>query len=137
MVNPTAASCATAVQNDARTGSPAALRQAWRYGVLQALDFYNSARQHLGLGAAIAVFDHEPPLTGNSGVDAAFAALAELLAHRDGWPVPHWTRSAQRHANPAWFVSGLPPLFKAAKEESPPEFASRNVFILDTALNRA
>jgi hypothetical protein len=40
-------------------------------------------------------------------VDAAFAAMAEYLARRDGWAVPAWARLPEREAWPWWFVTDL------------------------------
>lgn len=77
----------------------------WRFGVLQLLDDYDLVLCRDGVGAAARVFADEPALTGHSGLDAAYAALACWLAHRDGWEVPGWARDPDRLARPWWFVT--------------------------------
>jgi hypothetical protein len=64
------------------------LRSVWRFALVQLLDDYASVLRHDGTEAAGKMWSVEPSLTGSSGVDAAFAAMAEYLARRDGWPVP-------------------------------------------------
>ncbi len=109
----------------------------WRFGVLQLLDEYDSLRKHQGSEAAIEVFCIEPKLTGHSGLDASFAALACWLATRDGWQAPKWARDPQRVARPWWFVSSSEYGRAWAMVQSPGEFRIRGVFITNTALLRA
>jgi len=109
----------------------------WRFGVLQLLDDYDSVLRRNGVGAAAMVFAHEPALTGHSGLDAAYAALACWLAHRDGWEAPGWARHFDRVARPWWFVSDSAYGKAWALAQSPGEFRIRGVFITDTALARA
>lgn len=79
-----AAACRTLV-NDGE-----ALDVCWRFGILQTLDDYASVLRRGALDFAAGVFAEEPPHTGSVEVDAAFAALAEHLAERDGWSTPTW-----------------------------------------------
>ena len=78
----------------------------------------------------------EPDATGDIRVDAAFAAMAEHLARRDGWSVPAWTRESRREAVPWWFVTDLRGLHPQALVESPLSFRRRGVFITHGALER-
>jgi hypothetical protein len=78
-----------------------------------------------------------PRDTGDSRVDAAFAAMAECLARRDGWAVPAWAWLPEREAWPWWFVTDLRWLHPRALVESPSSFRRRSVFITDGALSRA
>jgi hypothetical protein len=70
-------------------------------------------------------------------VDAAFAAMAEYLARRDGWTVPFRARLSEREAWPWWFVTGLRGVHARALVESPFSFRRRGVFITSGALDRA
>jgi hypothetical protein len=70
-------------------------------------------------------------------VDAAFAAMAEYLARRDGWTVPAWARLPEREAWSWWFVTDLRGLHPQALVESPSSFRRRGVFITSGALQRA
>ncbi len=109
----------------------------WRFGVLQFLDDYESTRRHQGVPSAAALLVDEPDLTGHSGVDASFAALACWLADRDGWTAPSWALSDARVARPWWFVSDSTYGRTWAMVQSPGQFRIRGVFITDTALLRA
>ena len=64
------------------------LSRLWRYVFVQLLDDYTSVLHHNGVSAAAHVWSAAPRSTGDSRVDAAFAAMAEYLARRDGWMVP-------------------------------------------------
>ncbi|MHB1166203.1 MAG: hypothetical protein ACYC3K_13395 [Candidatus Nanopelagicales bacterium] len=108
----------------------------WRFGVLQLLDDYESTRRHQGVPAASALLVDEPGVTGHSGVDAAFAALACWLADRDEWTAPSWAMSAARVARPWWFVTDSAYGRAWAMVQSPAQFRIRGVFITDTALQR-
>jgi hypothetical protein len=108
----------------------------WRFGVLQLLDDYESTLRHEGLEAAERVFAEAPPLTGHSGLDASFAALACWLATRDSWQAPDWARDPARVARPWWFVSESAYGRSWAMVESPGEFRIRGVFITKSALDR-
>src|SRR6266568_5173225 len=101
------------------------LRQVWRFALIQLLDDYASVLRHDGTEAASKMWALEPPLVGSSGVDAAFAAMAEYLARRDGWPVPGWAQSPGREASPWWFVTELRGLHPKALVESPSSFRRR------------
>ncbi|MDO8392312.1 MAG: hypothetical protein Q7V57_17700 [Actinomycetota bacterium] len=108
----------------------------WRFGVLQFLDDYESVRRHHGVSPAAALLTGEPDLTGHSGVDAAFAALACWLADHDGWTAPSWALSDARAAQPWWFVTDSAYGRAWAMAQSPAQFRIRGVFITDTALQR-
>jgi len=113
------------------------LSRLWRYVFVQMLDDYSSVLRHAGVSAAARMWSGVPRGTGNSGVDAAFAAMAEYLARRDGWAVPSWARLPEREAWPWWFVTDLRGLHPRALVESPSSFRRRGVFITDGALSRA
>ena len=69
-------------------------------------------------------------------VDAAFAALAEHLAERDGWDVPAWVQDSWRVA--AGWLPSVPSIFHAdALRESPRAFRERGIFITARSLDRA
>lgn len=112
------------------------LSAVWRHAVVQLLDVYESRRRHAGMDAAAALFDQPPELTGDSRVDAAFAALAEHLARRDDWPVPDWARDPTRSTDDWWFVTELPGMHPWSLRESPLSFRRRGVFIAANGLER-
>jgi hypothetical protein len=64
------------------------LSRLWRYVFVQMLDDYTSVLRHAGIAAAARMWAGAPRSTGDARVDAAFAAMAEYLARRDGWTVP-------------------------------------------------
>ena len=66
------------------------LSRLWRYVFVQMLDDYTSVLRHAGVPAAARMWASAPRSTGDIRVDAAFAAMAEYLARRDGWVVPSW-----------------------------------------------
>lgn len=109
----------------------------WRYVLVQMLDDYSSVLRHKGTEAAARMWSEAPRRTGDGRVDAAFAAMAEYLARRDGWTVPSWARLPEREAWPWWFVTDLRGLHPRALVESPSSFRRRGVFITDGALARA
>lgn len=113
-----------------------ALHDIWRLCVLQLLDEYESTRRHDGLKEAASLLAHPPDRTGDDRVDAAFAALAEHLARRDGFSVPHWATELDRTTGTWWFVVTLPGLHPRALVESPLSFRKRGVFITSAALER-
>ena len=130
----------TAAQNAAacRTllTSGESLDECWRFGILQTLDDYTSALRRGGPGLAAEVFTDEPPRTGAVEVDAAFAALAEYLAERDGWQAPGWALDASRRTT-AWYPA-VPAIFHAeADQESPEAFRRRGILITSRSLARA
>jgi hypothetical protein len=77
-----------------------------------------------------------PTPSGDTRVDAAFAAMAEYLGRRDGWAVPGWARDPRLEAFPWWFVTELRGLHPRALVESPSSFRRRGVFITRGALER-
>jgi hypothetical protein len=99
------------------------LSRLWRYVFAQLLDDYTSVLNHAGVQAAARMWSQAPQVTGDSRVDAAFAAMAEYLARRDGWKVPAWAALPQREAWPWWFVTDLRGLHpRALVELSLPPF---------------
>jgi len=113
------------------------LSRLWRYVFVQMLDDYTSVLHHRGVQAAARMWASAPRETGDVRVDAAFAAMAEYLARRDGWAVPAWARLPEREAWPWWFVTDLRGLHPRALVESPSSFRRRGVFITSGALDRA
>ncbi len=110
--------------------------EGWRFGILQTLDDYRSAVRRGGLPLGVRVFIDEPPATGSTGLDAAFAALADFLAERDGWTAPGWALDAKRRT-PPWYPD-VPDIFRAdADAQSPRAFRQRGIFIPTRALWRA
>ncbi len=130
----------TAAQNaaDCRTllNDGEALEVCWRFGILQTLDDYTSALRRGGPDLAARVFADEPPRTGSAGVDAAFAALAEYLAERDGGQTPGWALDPSRRTT-SWYPA-VPAIFHAdADRESPEAFRRRGILITSRSLARA
>jgi hypothetical protein len=103
----------------------------------QLLDDYTSVLRHEGVPAAARMWRDAPRATGDGRVDAAFAAMAEYLARRDGWAVPSWARLGEREAWPWWFVTDLSGMHARAPVESPSSFRRSGVFITSGALERA
>jgi len=112
------------------------LPDVWRHCVLQLLDVYESRLRRDGVDVAAATFATSPPSSGDARVDAAFAALAEHLARRDGWQPPVWSQEPWRSTLDWWFVSELPGMHPWALRESPLSFRKRGVFIGERALER-
>ncbi|MCM3885056.1 hypothetical protein [Frankia sp. R82] len=113
------------------------LQDVWRHAVIQLLDDYTSVLRHQGMEAAQAMWSNQPRPSGDRRVDAAFAALGEHLARRDGWPAPRWVRDPALEAVPWWFVTALRGLHPRALVESPLSFRKRGIFITRGALQRA
>lgn len=129
------------VTDNARTclkmlASGEGLDACWRFGILQTLDDYTSTLRRGGPELASGVFDSEPPRTGAVELDAAFAALAEYLADRDGWTTPSWALSSRRRTE-AWYPSVPAILRDEAERQSPEAFRSRGIFITSYSLERA
>lgn len=112
------------------------LKLVWRYPLLQLLDDYTSAVEQIGIEAGVAMWADEPQRTGEPRVDAAFAAMAEHLARRDGWTVPAWASDPSRETSEWWFVTDLVGMHPTALVESPLSFRKRGVFITRDALVR-
>lgn len=112
------------------------LLDAWRFGLKQLVDDYETALRHEGQDAAARLFADSPPPSGSCQFDAALAALTEHLARRDGWTPPAWAFEPHRYAQPWWFVDGLESLRATALVDSPAAFRKRGVFICDGALTR-
>lgn len=112
------------------------LDACWRFGVLQTLDDYASTLRRGGTALAAEVFAVEPPRTGSAQVDAAFAALADYLAGRDGWTPPAWAMDPTRGTD-AWYPA-VPTIFRTeADRDSPPAFRQRGILITGRSLDRA
>src|SRR5260370_24666536 len=84
------------------------LSRLWRYVFAQMLDDYTSVLHHAGVPAAARMWASAPRSTGDTRVDAAFAAMAEYLARPDGWEGPPWARLPGREPWP-WPVRTDPP----------------------------
>lgn len=112
------------------------LDACWRFGILQTLDDYTSTLRRGGPKLAAQVFAEEPIRTGAVEIDAAFAALADHLAERDGWPAPGWALDPARRTSD-WYPA-VPAIFRAdADAESPRAFAERGIHITGRSLARA
>ncbi len=108
----------------------------WRFGILQTLDDYTSTLRRGGTALAAQVFAAAPAPTGSTQIDAAFAALADHLARRDGWTTPAWALTAARLTEP-WYPD-VPTIFRAeAERDSPAAFRERGILITGRSLNRA
>lgn len=96
------------------------LDECWRLVVLQTLDHYTSTLRRGGVELAAQVFTTEPAPTGAPEVDAAFSALAEYLADRDGWEAPRWVFDPSRKVE-RWYAD-VPQIFHrvADRESGPP-----------------
>lgn len=134
-VRHTAAGNAAHVAALLRAGDDLAV--AWRFGILQTLDDYQSTLRRGGPATAAAVFADAPEATGARELDAAFAALADHLATADGWEAPSWTADPSRTVPGQWFAT-TPAMFrKEAVSDSPPAFLKRGILITPRALWRA
>lgn len=138
--NPTVGVRHTAAQNAAacrtRLAAGEPLDACWRFGILQTLDDYTSVLRRGGPDLAARVFAQEPPRTSAVEVDAAFAALAEHLAGRDGWPTPTWASDHSRHTS-GWYPA-VPAIFHSeADRESPEAFRRHGILITSRFLARA
>jgi hypothetical protein len=115
------------------------LRQGWRYGILQTLDYCISGLNRGGVQLARRVFSREPQRTGSVELDAAYAALAEHLAERDGWPAPSWAADKSRIAPQPWIVAGT--RWQRAVDDAwasvPEAFRRHNVIVSAHDLDRA
>lgn len=110
----------------------------WRFGILQTLDDYTSTLRRGGTSVAAGVFVDAPPSTGTAELDAAYAALADHLAERDGWSAPGWTADSLRAVRDgAWFASTPAVFHGEALRDSPRAFRTRGIMITSHALERA
>ncbi|WP_066902943.1 hypothetical protein [Millisia brevis] len=112
------------------------LDECWRFAILQTLDDYTSALRRGGPARAAEVFTEEPRRTAAAEVDAAFAALADYLAERDGWQVPAWAQDSSRRTS-IWYPA-VPAIFRdEADRDSPEAFRRRGILITSRSLARA
>ena len=82
------------------------------------------------------MFAGEPEPTGSVQLDAAFAALADHLAERDGWTPPAWAADPARWAD-EWDPA-VPAIFRAeAERDSPRAFRQRGILVTGRSLSRA
>ncbi len=130
----------TAADNALRAGelisAGETLDAGWRSGVLQTLDDYSSSVRRGGIELGAALFAEAPESTGSEELDAAFAALAEFLADRDGWIAPAWVRDPARRTS-SWYPA-VPSIFRdEAMRDSPAAFRDRGIFITQRSLARA
>ena len=108
----------------------------WRFGILQTLDDYASTLRRGGTELAAEVFAAEPARTGSVQLDAAFAALADHLAERDGWTAPAWALDTARRTH-GWYPA-VPAIFRAeAERDSPRAFRQRGILVTGRSLDRA
>ena len=107
----------------------------WLYGLLQLVDYYQSALAREDVRLAASAFEREPVAV-SPRIDASVASAAEHLADRDGWPAPRW--AVRRPAlSEDWFVDGIPAFYDLQRAESPLAFARRRIFVFANALERA
>lgn len=111
--------------------------ECWRFGILQTLDYYDSAVRRGGISLGKQVFSEEPERTGDQSIDAAFAALADHVATRDGWESPAWAKDESRHTSQPWYAMSPASQRNEAQKESPRSFRDRGIFITPYALARA
>lgn len=64
-----------------------------------------------------------------AGWDALVGGIAERLARVRSLPVPAWTRDHHRFSDVFWFVSEFPSVRASALVRTPPELATRKVFL--------
>jgi hypothetical protein len=112
------------------------LDACWRFGILQTLDDYTSTLRRGGPTLAAQVFTDEPTATGSAQVDAAFAALADYLAERDGRHAPAWAVDPDRRTE-SWYPAVPDRWRPEADHDSPRAFARRGIFITGRSLNRS
>lgn len=133
-VRHTAASNAHAIADLLASGE--SLDGCWRFGILQTLDDYDSTLRRGGAPLAAQVFSDEPGRTGATQIDAAFAALADYLAARDGWHAPAWVNDSTRRTR-SWYPAVPRVLRGEADRESPDAFRRRGILITGRSLDRA
>lgn len=112
------------------------LESGWRFGILQTIDDYASTLRRGGAALGAVVFVEEPPPTGSVELDAAFAALADHLAERDGWTAPAWAHNPRR-AVEEWYPM-VPNIDRPeASTTSPRAFRERGIYLTTRSLARA
>lgn len=118
------------------SGAPAhAPREWWFYGLLQLVDYYESALARGGVDFASGTFNRAPAIA-PPRIGASLASAAEHFAARDGWDAPRWAR-AQAPLDEEWFVDEVPAFCSLQRRESPPAFAKRRIYVFANALERA
>ena len=114
------------------------LTQAWRFGILQTVDAYRSALRHGRMDIVAQIGRREPKLTGSSDLDAAIAALVELVTTQQALPTPDWVNEPQRIIEPSrmLFTNCHPALEQEAHETCPPAFRRHGVIVAANELSR-
>jgi hypothetical protein len=114
-----------------------AFKYVWQFGILQTIDDYQSARRRGGVDLAATVFAAEPDRTGSAELDAAFAALADFLASRDGWTPPAWAADPTRSVKGEWYGALPPSMHDEARHDAVEQFRRRGVMVTEHSLSRA
>lgn len=78
----------------------------------------------------------EPPPTGDAGLDAFLAGLAEYLAERAGLDGPAWAEHSRRFLSTFWFPHEHTDFDAIALRDSPGPFRRRNVYVHPSSLER-
>lgn len=110
-------------------------RDWWFYGLLQLVDYYESALARGGSGLASGTF-YRAPAVPSPRIRASLASAAEHFAARDDWKAPRWAQ-AQASLDEEWFVDEVPAFYSLQRRESPPAFAKRRIYVFANALERA
>jgi transcriptional regulator with XRE-family HTH domain len=76
-----------------------------------------------------------PPPSGSRFMDALLAGIAEKICDDAGLPRPGWTRRVPG-LEIAWMSPGTPRMQAAAQSGTPPQFATRNIFVRADSLWR-
>lgn len=77
----------------------------------------------------------EPFENDNDNFDALLASTVEYLCHEKGIKAPNWVLEVPACKKP-WFVSGIESLKAITLVESPLEFRTRKIFVLENFLYR-
>lgn len=112
------------------------LTDVWRFSIIQALDDYTSTLRRGGRELGARFFAAEPAPTGAAEVDAAFAALADYMAERDGWQPPAWAGQSWRVTSD-WYPDVISWERDEARRTSPPAFRRRGIYVTPRGLERA
>jgi hypothetical protein len=90
--------------------------------------------------ARVETLRREPPLTGDSHLDALAGAVAEYLGRQYELPsIPSWAFDPVRYLDRPWHTSSIdsPGMREYLTYSSPAEFACRNIFTEERPLRRA
>lgn len=89
-----------------------------------------------GPAATQRIWVDEPQSTGDAGVDAFLAGLAEHLAERAGLESPAWVEDPRRFLSTFWFPHKRTDFDAIALRDSPGPFRRRNVYVHPSSLER-